>query len=304
MGFVPVADGVLVRTSRRMSTTTTLVLGPSRAASVRAALLVDPAWEADELVAVADDVEALGARVVAGFSTHAHHDHLLWHPRYGAGVVRWASAATVRAVAERREALLAELTTDVAYPPEVLELFARVTPLPGDQVPDADSELPATRVIVHDAHASGHTALWLPDSGVLVVGDMLSDIEIPLPFDVGETIAELSAYLAGLDRLASWVAQARVLVPGHGTPSSRPVERLDADRRYLDAVLAGRRADDPRLVDPAMLAEHERVLRVVAGMHGRGGVSAQGREHRADRRRGEGDEHEGRQTLPERPDHG
>jgi glyoxylase-like metal-dependent hydrolase (beta-lactamase superfamily II) len=135
-------------------------------------------------------------------------------------------------------------------------------------VPDPHGVLPATRVTVHDAHAPGHTALWLPAGGVLVVGDMLSDVEVPLPFDDGESISELSAYLAGLDRLAPWVARARVLVPGHGTPSARPVERLDADRRYLDAALAGRRAEDSRLADPAMAAEHERLLRVVADLRG------------------------------------
>ena len=85
MGFVPVVDGdgdveeVLVRTSRRLSTTSTLVLAPPAggADGARAALLVDPAWEPDELVAIADEVRARGARLVAGFATHAHHDHLL-----------------------------------------------------------------------------------------------------------------------------------------------------------------------------------------------------------------------------------
>ncbi|MCK0115852.1 hypothetical protein MWU57_02310 [Isoptericola sp. S6320L] len=83
MGFVPVAEDVLVRTSRRLATTSTLVLG-RRSVEGRAALLVDPAWEPDELAAIAAEVSALGARVVAGFATHAHHDHLLW-PRASTG---------------------------------------------------------------------------------------------------------------------------------------------------------------------------------------------------------------------------
>jgi glyoxylase-like metal-dependent hydrolase (beta-lactamase superfamily II) len=295
MTFEPVADGVLVRTSRRASTTTTLVLGPPDRDGVRPGLLVDPAWEADELEAIADEIDALGVRVVAGLATHAHHDHLLWHPRYGADVVRWASAGTVREVATRWDALVAELTADAAYPDEVLDTFAHVAAVPGDALPDPDGVLPETRVVVHDGHAPGHTALWLPGPRVLVVGDMLSDVEIPLPFDPDD----LPAYLDGLDRLAPYAAHAEVLVPGHGSPSSQPgvwspIERLDADRRYLDAVLTGHRVDDPRLADPGMLAEHEHVVRV---------ASAQAREHGAGSRRGERDEDERRQALPERRPH-
>lgn len=295
MAFEPVADGVLVRTSRRMSTTTTLVLGPRDRDGVRPGLLVDPAWEADELEAIADEIEVLGVRVVAGLATHAHHDHLLWHPRYGAGVVRWAAASTVREVVTRRDALVAELTADAAYPDEVLDLFGHVAALPDDAVPDQDGVLPETRVVVHDGHARGHTALWLPGPRVLVAGDMLSDAEIPLPFDPDD----LHAYLDGLDRLAPYAARAEVLVPGHGSPSSQPgvwspIERVDADRRYLDAVLTGRRVDDPRLADPAMLAEHEHVMRV---------ASAEAREHRTGRGGGERDQDERRQALPERSPH-
>ncbi|AEG44183.1 MBL fold metallo-hydrolase [Isoptericola variabilis] len=302
MAFLPVADGVLVRTSRRMRTTTTLILGRAAGRGLRPALLVDPAWEADELAAIADELDAREVEVVAGLATHAHHDHLLWHPRYGEAP-RWASPATVAAARARRRALLAELTADAAYPADVLELFGGVVASPSDHVPDPAGVLPETVLVVHDAHAPGHTALWLPAAGVLVAGDMLSDVETPLPFDTSETAADLAAYGDGLDRLAPWVARARVVVPGHGTPSSvpgawSPAERLDADRRYLDAVLAGRPVDDPRLADPGMLEEHERAVRVAA--RARGG-SAEGGEHRSGRGGGQGDQHERGQALPERP---
>lgn len=260
--FSEVADGVLVRTSRRMHTTTTLVTAPSGRG-----LLVDPAWDPDELDAIADDLDALGVRVRAGLATHAHHDHLLWHPRYGADVVRWASGATAAVVAERRDELLAGLADDTPpYPDAVRVLFGRVTALPrGDtphrtRIPGPRGALPCHEIVVHDAHAPGHSALWLPDAGVLVAGDLLSDVEIPLPFEPDD----IDAYLAGLDRLDPYVRAASVLVPGHGTPSWTPTDRLDADRRYLDAVLAGRDPDDPRLGNPGMAAEHAHVQRIVA----------------------------------------
>lgn len=270
MGFAPVADDVLVRTSRRERTTTTLVLGRGAGAG-RAALLVDPAWAPDELDTVVAEAASLGAVVVAGFATHAHHDHLLW-PAALEGVPRWASPAAAAVVRGRRPQLLAELTADErrygeAYPPRVRALLAGVEPAPAGALPDPDGVLPRAELVVHDGHAPGHAALWLQDARVLVAGDMLSDVELPLPFDeIGggaDHVGSVAAYLAGLDRLALFVARAEVLVPGHGTPTRRPVERLDADRRYLDAVLAGRRVDDPRLALPGMAAEHARLVRTV-----------------------------------------
>ncbi|GAA1734392.1 MBL fold metallo-hydrolase [Isoptericola hypogeus] len=271
MGFVPVADGVLVTTSRRESTTTVLALGRRGGSGGVAALLVDPAWAADELVAIADEAAARGVRVAAGFATHAHHDHLLWHPRLGTHVPRWATATTAATAGRERSRLLAEVRADgrrfggPECPPQVLDLVGRVTAMRSSRLPDPDDLLPAAEVVEHDGHAPGHGALWLPVARVLVAGDMLSDVELPLPCDEITGTADVGAYLAGLDRLAPFVGRADVLVPGHGTPTDRPTARLDADRRYLDAVLAGRAVDDPRLARPGMAAEHARLERALAG---------------------------------------
>ena len=135
----------------------------------------------------------------------------------------------------------------------------RTRPTGGDPDPDPDPD--PVELVTHDAHAPGHVAVWLPARGVLLVGDMLSDVELPLPFDPDD----LPAYLAGLDVLAPYVARATVLVPGHGTPTYEPLARLDADRRYLDDVLAGRTPDDPRLADPEMALVHERLVALAAG---------------------------------------
>jgi glyoxylase-like metal-dependent hydrolase (beta-lactamase superfamily II) len=253
VSFVPVADDVLVRTSRRMSTTTTLFLQGG------AGVLVDPSWLPDELDAIADELAQREVRVTTGFSTHPHHDHLLWHPRLGAAP-RWASPRAAATANEHRDELLQLL--DAGYPAEVLTLFAAVQPLPGNSLPDpfgTDGAREVFEVVAHDGHAPGHAALWSPERGVLVVGDMLSDVEVPLPFWPDD----LGAYLAGLDALAPYVSQASVLVPGHGTPSSAPLERLDADRRYLDDVMAGRTPDDARLADPQMRQEYDHLVRMV-----------------------------------------
>ena len=55
-----------------------------------------------------------------------------------------------------------------------LELVALLTPLPADGGP-----VPG-EIIEHQAHAVGHAAILLADRGVLLAGDMFSDLLIPL----------------------------------------------------------------------------------------------------------------------------
>jgi len=73
-----------------------------------------------------------------------------------------------------------------------LELLSLVTPLPADGGP-----VPG-EIIEHQAHAIGHAAVLLADRGVLLAGDMLSDILIPLldPRRPGQ----VGAYETALDR--------------------------------------------------------------------------------------------------------
>ena len=55
-----------------------------------------------------------------------------------------------------------------------LELIGLLTPLPADGGP-----VPG-EIVDHQAHAIGHAAVLLADRGVLLAGDMLSDVLIPL----------------------------------------------------------------------------------------------------------------------------
>jgi glyoxylase-like metal-dependent hydrolase (beta-lactamase superfamily II) len=245
-----VTGGVLVATSRRWRTTTTVVVGPGRTA-----LLVDPAWTPDELAGLAVELRALRLRVVAGLSTHGHYDHVLWHrdlPR----VPRWGSAATAAQARTGWPAMVAALGP--GFP---LALYAGQPPvraLPGDVVPWPGQEV---RVLVTGAHEAGHTAFWLPRERVLLAGDLLSDVEVPL---LAEGDADAAAYRAGLDVLEPFVRRARLVVPGHGSPTADGVARLAADRRWLDALDAGAPpGDDPRTADPENAGEwaRQRALR-------------------------------------------
>lgn len=237
-----VTEGVWVATSRRYATTSTVLLDGEGGA-----LVVDPAWDSDELAAIPADLRALGVRCVAGVATHQHYDHVLWHPDLG-DVPRWTSVGTAEQLANHRDDVLEPLVGDL--PSELLDLAGLVQPLPSDTVPWSG---PTARCWIHDAHAPAHLALELEATGVLVCGDMLSDLELPMP---AEDAPDLLGYLAGLELLADVVRRSRLLIPGHGTPTDRPMERLDADRAYLEAVLSGRPVDDPRMDNPGMRELH------------------------------------------------
>lgn len=240
-----VAPGVHVMTSRRYATTSTVVVAADDA------LVVDPCWDADELAGVAGFLAGAGVACAGGLATHLHYDHVLWHPELGERP-RWASPWAAEQWQANRSHLVQPLLGDI--PDDLVGLAGQVTALPVTGLPWRGREIALHE---HDAHARGHLAIELVDAGVLLAGDMLSDIELPYP-DPDEP--DLVAYLEGLDRLADAVHRSRVLVPGHGTPTYAPLERLDADRRYLDAVLAGRPVDDPRLADLDNQALHARTL--------------------------------------------
>jgi glyoxylase-like metal-dependent hydrolase (beta-lactamase superfamily II) len=210
-------------------------------------LLVDPAWETDEL----NDIATSLGYVACGFSTHAHHDHLLWHPGLGTGP-RWATAKATSLSLDERPALLKALGN--GYPSGVIDVFGKVIPTASAVVPDTD-----VRIIEHDGHAPGHAALYDPSTRVLVAGDMLSDVELPLPFWPDD----LPAYIAALDTLTDVVAQTAVLIPGHGRPTDRPMERLDADRRYLDDVISRGESSDPRIAHAGMAEMHQHLKDLV-----------------------------------------
>ena len=179
-----VADGVWVRQSEWVWTNSIVVRGED------GLILVDPGIEGSELNQLADDLDRLGIPVVAGFSTHPHWDHLLWHARFG-DVPRYATAAGAQLPRKPESSSRRGRRRSASGIP--LELIALVTPLPADGGP-----VPG-EIIEHQAHAVGHAAVLLADRGVLLAGDMLSDVLIPL-FDPRQD-DQLGAYETALDRL-------------------------------------------------------------------------------------------------------
>jgi glyoxylase-like metal-dependent hydrolase (beta-lactamase superfamily II) len=222
-----VAEGVWVRQSAWVWSNAIVVRGEG------GLVLVDPGIDGSELNQLADDLDRLDIPVVAGFSTHPHWDHLLWHSRFG-DVPRYATSAGAHAASEARERAQTMAAESASGIP--LELIGLVTPLPAD-----GAGVPG-EIIEHEAHAVGHAAILLADRGVLLAGDMLSNVLIPL-LDPRRP-DQVDAYEKALERLGEAARHVDVLVPGHGAVAEGPevAARFAADRAYLEAL---RRGEDP-----------------------------------------------------------
>jgi glyoxylase-like metal-dependent hydrolase (beta-lactamase superfamily II) len=188
---------------------------------------------------------------VAGFSTHPHWDHLLWHAQLGAapryGTARCAATVRDFLADARWKARIAEL-----IPPDIaeqvpLDLLGLITGLPAEtaQIP---WDGPHVRIIEHQAHAPGHAALLIEERGVLVAGDMLSDVLIPM-LDLNDTADPIEDYLAALRLLESAAGDVDVLVPGHGSigGADQIHARIEQDRSYVHALRDTHVPSDPRI---------------------------------------------------------
>jgi glyoxylase-like metal-dependent hydrolase (beta-lactamase superfamily II) len=251
--FSEIVPGVLVATGVLYTTTTTVITGPGGSC-----LVIDPAVTAVEIAGLAAALAARGLRPVLGWSTHPHWDHVLWHASLG-DVPRYATPAAAAAARNERDMLAA--AAGKSAPGHDSSLIAKVTPLPGTSIP---WDGPTAELIVHDGHATGHGAVFLPDSGVLIAGDMCSDIEMPFVVDPGQPEAvmdQLRDYRAGLSRLAA-VAGVRQVVPGHGHvgDAAELRRRVGADFEYLDLLERGQSSGDPRISGYAR-AFHQTQLR-------------------------------------------
>ena len=241
-----VAEGVLVHQSELLQNNAVVVQGRA------GVLLIDAGITGDEMACLANDLRELGQPVVAGFSTHPDWDHVLWHadlgeaPRYG----------TARCAAFMRELLSnADWRARVSegLPPEIaeeipLDLFGLITGLPAGtaRIP---WDGPHVRIIEHPAHAPGHAALLIEERGVLVAGDMLSDVFIPMLDDWTGTNDPIEEYLIGLRLLEGVADDVDVLIPGHGSVggAGQAHARIEQDRAYVQALREGRDPDDPRI---------------------------------------------------------
>jgi glyoxylase-like metal-dependent hydrolase (beta-lactamase superfamily II) len=263
-----VAEGVLIHESEFCQSNAVVVQGRA------GVLLIDPGVQDYEMACLANDLSGSGQIAVAGFSTHPHWDHLLWDARLGAapryGTARCAATVRAQLSDPRWKARAAEW-----IPPDIaeqvpLDLLGLITGLPADtaRVP---WDGPHVRIVEHQAHAPGHAALLIEERGVLVAGDMLSDVLIPM-LDLNDTADPIEDYLAALRLLEGVAGDVDVLVPGHGSigGADQVRARIELDRAYVHALRDAHVPSDPRIGPSATFGKdwlpgvHERQLQRLA----------------------------------------
>ncbi|MGI5290325.1 MBL fold metallo-hydrolase [Nonomuraea polychroma] len=242
-----VAEGVLVHESEFVQTNAVAVQGRA------GVLLIDPGVTGSEIDCLANDLRELGQPVVAGFSTHPDWDHVLWHaklgqaPRYGTDRCAAAMRDLLSDAGAKARIAAHLLETEIAGQVP-LDLLGLITGLPAEtaQIP---WDGPQIRIIEHQAHAPGHAALFIEERGVLVAGDMLSDVLIPMLDDLNSTNDPIEDYLAALRLLEEVADDVDVLIPGHGSVggADQVRARIKQDRAYVHALRDGRDPSDPRI---------------------------------------------------------
>jgi len=236
-----VAEGVLIHESGFCQSNAVVVQGRA------GVLLIDPGVHGSEMTCLANDLSDSCQTVVAGFSTHPHWDHLLWHAGLGAGP-RYGTARCAATARDRLSGGVDAVAKAAGIPEQVpLDLLGLITGLAAGmaQIP---WDGPRVRILEHQAHAPGHAALLIEERGVLVAGDMLSDVLIPM-LDLNATADPVEDYLAALRLLEGAADDVDVLIPGHGSVggADQVRARIDQDRAYVHALRDAHVHSDPRI---------------------------------------------------------
>ena len=232
MRAVSVHRDALVVTSRMWQTTATALRAGGEA------VLIDSPYFPDELEALPPLLAQAGFEPDGLLATHGDFDHLLGRlafPDLALGVGEATAAAPARrarggpagAPRPRRRALRGRARRRSASE------RCRRSRCPGRL------DLGETELELHPAegHTADGCAVFARALGLLVVGDYLSDVELPM-ISAGGSLAD---YRATLARLAPLVEEAETVVPGHGSPHDREtaLRILDEDVDYLDALERG-----------------------------------------------------------------
>jgi glyoxylase-like metal-dependent hydrolase (beta-lactamase superfamily II) len=229
MQVVALHPGIIVARSARWQTTCTLLHHGEET------FIVDSPIFPDELDALPGILGQAGWGLSGLLATHGDWDHLLARlafPEVALGVAE-TTAARLRAepgVAQRE--LRAADEDDYVIRAKPLSLGqVQALPVPGKLELGGDAEL---ELVPTEGHTADGMAVWAPFAGVLVVGDYVSPLEIPIISESGSR----NAYVATLLRLAPYVEQAEWVVPGHGPAidGARALAILREDVKYLESL--------------------------------------------------------------------
>ncbi len=218
----------------------------------------------EELEALPALLDSAGFPTPSGLlATHADWDHLLGRLPFPHATLGCAASS-----AERMRLAPGEPQRDLRSFDEE-HYIRRATPLALGSLQALDvpgvCEIGSHELAMYSAqgHTSDGMALWIDWAGILVAGDYLSAVEIPM---IGEG-GSIDAYVATLERLRPLVATARFVVPGHGTVlgSEKALSVLGEDLAYLEALSelgAGAELPDGRRVKAQRAIHAENLTRI------------------------------------------
>lgn len=210
--------------------------------------VIDSPLLPEELEALPALLEQAGFPLSGLLATHGDWDHLLGKlafPESSLGVGE-PTAARLReelgAPQRRLREFDAEWYVEGRKPLGLADFQA--LPVPG-RISIGSETVHELEVYPADGHTGDGIALWVPWAEVLICGDYLSPVEIPM-ISV-ENGGSLVAYRETLFRFSPLVNRAATVVPGHGAPISgeRALEILAEDLAYLDALAGGEDATLP-----------------------------------------------------------
>lgn len=197
--------------------------------------MIDSPVYPDELEALPAVLEQAGFPITGLLATHADWDHLLGRLAFPTASLGCSESSSRRLLEETGAAARKLRSFDEEHyvqRPRPLTLgAAQALPVPGHLSLGTDTEL---ELHPADGHTADGMAIWIPGAAVLVCGDYLSPVEIPMISEGGS----LAAYAATLERLRPLVERAETVVPGHGSPLERDeaLGILGEDADYLAAL--------------------------------------------------------------------
>ena len=205
------------------------------------AFVIDSPVYPDELEAVPAVLEQAGFLLgdppapPALLATHADWDHLLGRLAFPGASLGCGETTAARLLAEpgtaARELGRFDDEHYVARPGPLQLGSVQTLPVPGHLTIGSGHEL---ELHPTGGHTADGTAIAIPWARVLVCGDYLSPVEVPMISEGGSP----AAYADTLRRLRELVERAETVVPGHGGPLTRERARtiLEEDAAYLDAL--------------------------------------------------------------------
>jgi glyoxylase-like metal-dependent hydrolase (beta-lactamase superfamily II) len=204
--------------------------------------VIDSPIMPEELEALPALFEQAGFPVNGLLATHADWDHLLGKLAFPERSLGLGEASAQRLNAElgapqrRLREFDAEWYIDGRRPLGLADFQSLPTP---GRISIGSETVNELEVHPSDGHTGDGVAFWVPWAEVLICGDYLSPVEVPM-ISAGSG-GSLDAYRETLFRLSPLVNNAATVVPGHGAPltSERALEILAEDLAYLEALASG-----------------------------------------------------------------